>query len=159
MDGSTLYEVKTALVASLQDRPRLAEVKVSHQSPVIAKDLKSLTAHDAIWLGDGSGSLSVDVVQGLPISLDERYTLEVLIQSLRFKGTQASADVSAVAMLGEVFGTISNDPTLGLDPEPFLRCQVLPTSWEHFTGRLEGVPGHGSSFLVRLEVNARLALS
>lgn len=160
MDGSTLAAVKTALVTALKARPGLAAVNVSRHIPVAATDLRNAAGDfDAVWLGDATSDHNVVILKSLPLQFDETWELDVAIQVLRptSAGTQEAADARAVAILGEVLGTVATNPTLGLSS--FLRCELTPTGWRHVAGALPRDVGFGSRFELRLQVDARLALS
>lgn len=165
-DGSTLYAVKAALVTQLALRAGLSGVSISHQAPTKATDLKTTTGDfDAIWLGDADDDTNVVVFSGLPLRLDESYELDLIVQVLRptTEGTQAVCDARASSLLGEVFGLLASNPTLGLadgsgSPD-FPRCEVVPTGWRNITGPLPAGVGFGSRFEVRLGVEGRLSLS
>ena len=165
-EGSSVYAVKAALVTLLTARAGLSGVSISHQAPTKATDLKTTTGNfDAIWLGDADDSTNVVVFSGLPLRLDESYELDLMVQVLRptTTGTQAVCDARASVLLGEVFGLLSSNPTLGLadgsGTPDFARCEAVPTGWRNVTGPLPGGTGFGSRFEVRLGVEAVLHLS
>lgn len=161
MDGTTLAAGKTALITALQARPGLAAVNVSRHIPVAAADLRNAAGDfDAVWLGDATGDDNVIILKSLPLEFDESWELDLAIQVLRptSTGTQDIADARAVAILGEVLGTLATDPTLGLGAT-FLRFEVIPTGWRHIAGSLPKGVGFGSRFELRLHADARLALT
>lgn len=168
MKGSTIGDVKAALIAVLDARPGLKDVNVSYEGPRFASDVQNDAGlYEAIWLDNGppvipdSGDNVVSIVKGLPLEIDDTYDLTVVVQVIRPTSDVSLADTEArsVELLGEVLGAMSTDPNLGLNPDNYLRCEVLPRRWDHTSGHLPNPPGFGSRFHLHLRVQARLALS
>lgn len=168
MKGSTIGDVKSALLTVLRARSGLGGVNISYPGPRLAYDVKTDAGlYEAIWLDDGpamgpaTGQEVVSIVKGLPLEIDDNYDFTVVIQVLRpmSDATLEDTEARSIELLGEVIGAISSDPNLGLPIANYLRCEVLPYRWDHSTGHLPKPPGFGSRFHLHLRVQARLALS
>jgi hypothetical protein len=163
MDGSSLAQVKAAVVAALT--ARLPGVKVSGESPLLEADFQTDDGlYESIYLGAAEWSQYEPVFLGLPIVFDEVYSLPLIIQVLRVgesADTQAAADARLVAMWGEVVGAVASDPVFSLNVPndgvtPFW-CEFDPPK-NNGVGLLHG-DGHGASIELPLQVHARLNLS
>ena len=156
--GSTVVAYKEALLALLTTRTG-ATVNVGYQAPEDKADLQNTAGlQEAVWFEDADGTDDV-VALGTPLILDETYTVKVVVQVLNpaSDGTQRAVDARAVAILGEVIGLVSANPTLSVTA--FARCETVSLGWKHVVGRLGTQPGHGSRFEISLGVEARLNLT
>lgn len=156
--GSSYSTVKRAITDVLSDRGGLAEVSVSYQAPVAGEDVTGPTgAADAIWLHDADGEYDNVVICGLPLRLEERYDLVLVVQSLQpdSLGTQEVADTRVDEMLFEVLDALATDPTFGVDDFDYL--QVTRGRFRRVTGFLPTGSGHGARAELRLEVECRIA--
>lgn len=164
MIGTSLPLTKAATVAGLSARDGLQGVPVSDDGPTRLEDLQAEDgAYEAIWLlTDPSATLAVPV-SGIPVTLDESYTLQVVIQVLALQGddtSQAAADLRAAELLGEVLGFFAADPSLGIDPpDELVVFEAIPSKWAADGGWLEQGDQHGARFIVDVAVDARLQLS
>lgn len=163
MTGSSLPSVKQALVDVLTARAGLLGIPVTTDPPTSGTALQTTTgAYEGVWVGDAVAELSPPH-QGTPVVLDERYTLDVVVQVLKAgegADTQLAADTRAAALLGEVIGALCADPELDIAAAGGVTVlDILPESWEHNTGWLGSGDQHGSSFVLKVGVHARLNLT
>lgn len=144
--GSTLVVIKKALRTALEARPGLAGVKVSYDP--------DLSEPEAIILGNARTIREEDipVMKSGTAKVDERYTLDVVIQVRLEDGQdQEAADERAVAILAELQQVLAAAPQLV--PEVFT---VQLDGWEHFVGAFPSGRGHGSRFETKVRAYARL---
>lgn len=156
--GSSYSTVKAAIASRLAARGGLSAVSVSYQAPKDAYNVAGPTGvQDAIWLDGADGDYDNVVVCGLPLRLEERYDLLLVVQSLRAHslGTQQSADTRVDELLFEVLDELATDPTFGVTGFDYL--QVTRGRFRRWTGFLPNGAGHGAGAELRLEVECRHA--
>jgi hypothetical protein len=110
---------------------------------------------DAIWLDQAEGDYENVVICGLPMRLEEVYSLTLVIQSLRpaRDGTQQVADARVDALLFEVLTELATDPTFGVTA--FNYFQITRGAFKRITGFLPTGAGHGSRCELELNVECR----
>lgn len=146
--GSTLIEVKQALIAALSARPGLAGAQITYGFPV-----GQITGRD-VWLGEATSENSPDTMRGgARVPTLEDYRLTVHLQVIKSQGEgQEAADVEALGLLNEVQQEIAGLP----QPTPNVLMVEL-AGWEHLPAVLEGQgQSCGSKFTVAVRVRARL---
>lgn len=155
--GSTYSTAKEAIRAKLAARSGLSAVKVSYQAPMQAADTTGATGlQDAIWLDDATGDYENTVICGLPLRIDENYTIKVVAQSLKASkdGTQKAADIRVDELLYEVMAELATDPTFGVTA--FNHFQISHGGFRRITGVLPQGAGHGARCELDLNVEARI---
>lgn len=166
MKGSSYSVVKAAVVAALKARPALSQVAVSYQAPVQATDAQGPAGgHEAIWLDDAEGDQNNVIIKGLPLTLDESYTLRLVVQVLArsSEGTQQVADARVDDLLGEIVHAFASNPTFGVEPADagagatFDHLQITRAGFRRVTGFLQGSSGHGARAELDLQVEARIS--
>jgi hypothetical protein len=149
--GTTLVEVKQAVVTLLAARPGLATAQVSYEYP-----LGGTTGKD-IWLGRATADTRIPTVKAGTKKVDEEYILTIVAQFLETQGGgQEVADLGALALLREIQQAFAETP------------QLIPSiQWATVSGWVHniGVFGHddtggdvnrGSRFEIQVTVRARL---
>lgn len=163
-DGSSLAVVQAALIIELGDRDGLEGVPLGDAGPVSAEDLQNEDGtYEAMWLG-GANVVDLQIpFTGVPITYDEVYDQDLVIQVLKIgedADTQSAATARSVALLGEVVGTVAADPSLGITPTAAMPIvEVVIDRWEHTGGWLGSGDQYGSRFVVKVRVSARIAIS
>jgi hypothetical protein len=161
----SLAAVCEALVDVLEARSALAGVPVTIGGPANAEDLESSTGkYEAIWIGDARAESVAPPVMGVPLWLDERYTVDVIVQVLKLHDsadTQQAAMDRCDALFHQIVGALSTDPTLAMTFDSSLRfVEAVPESWEATFGHLPNtVDAHGARYVLRVGVHARLTLT
>lgn len=152
--GSSYSTAKAAIVTKLTARLGLAGVVIHYQAPEKASDVGGESG-DAIWLDNASGEYENVVICGLPLRLEELYTIRLVIQSLRpsTAGTQQVADARVDAMLFEVLQELAADPTFGVTA--FNYFHITRGSFTRVTGLLPTGAGHGARCELDLSVECR----
>lgn len=145
--GTTLFEVKNALVTLLAARPGLSGVTISYSYP-----MPDPVSGDHIWLGNAESINETPVMND--DALDEEYRLDLRVQVLKTQSEgQASADTRCKALLIEVQQLLAANPRLGLSSIHF----AMMESWEHSCGPLGSTStGNGSAFDCKIRVSAIL---
>lgn len=160
--GSSLAAVKARLKTVLEARGGLSGIPVSIDPPRAGTQLQATNgAYEAIWFANATADVAPPHL-GTPVTLDETIRLEVVVQVLKVgdtASTQAAADTRATALLGEVIGALCNDPDLTVSESGVTVLDVLPAGWEHATAWVGIGDGHGSRYVVDVEVNARLNIT
>lgn len=146
--GSSLVELKQAVVAALAARPGLSGVQVTYAYPVA-----NVTGED-IWLANAEGTLTIPTMRAGTKRVEESYDLLVVAQVLKTAGEgQEAADLRAVAVLAEIQQCFAETPQL---IPLILWAQV--TGWQHSTGSYGGEEAScGSRFEITVNVRARLS--
>lgn len=152
--GSSYSTAKAAIVSKLDARSGLDGVNVLYQAPEQASDVGGESG-DAIWLDDAEGDYDNVVICGLPLRLEELYTLKLVAQSLRPSrdGTQLVADQRVDALLYEILDELATDPTFGITS--FNYFQITRGAFTRVTGVLPNGAGHGSRAELQLNVECR----
>jgi len=156
MKGTSLVVAKKALVARIAAVAALDGVTVNYHQPVKARDLKSASAFEAVWLGDASATDEVPILTGGHLYRDEHIDLGLHVQVLTLAKVDAQelADTRAAAIVAEIEGLLANDPTIGVtDPADFT---VLFAGVRHVVGYLPD-QGAGSRFDCTVRITARLS--
>lgn len=156
--GSSYATAKAAIVSRLETRGGLSEVTVRYQAPVVASDMGGASG-DAIWLDAAEGDYENVVICGLPLRLEEIYSLTLVVQSLRptTDGTQQAADERVDEVLYEILAELANDPTFGVTA--FNYFQITRGSFRRITGFLPSGAGHGARCELDLNVECRHTFS
>lgn len=160
--GSSYSTLKSTIVTQLKARAGLSAVSVSYQAPLQATDISGPVGNfEAIWLDDAeSGEHQNVVICSLPLSLEEVYSIKVVVQVLRptSTGTQEEADTRVDELLYEVLYELAHDPTWGLSgTTPFNYLHTTLTTFERKTGFLPTGTGHGASWEANLQVQSRIS--
>lgn len=146
LQGTTLIAVKQQLVTLLTARPGLSGVTVTYAYPT-----PTPTTGDNIWFAHASAS--TDVATMAFDQLDETIILDCRLQVLKTQSEgQQSADVRCVALLVELQNLLATNPMLGLNSIELAEV----AGWNHIVGALEGSPGNGSAFDVKIRIKAIL---
>lgn len=158
--GSSYAALKRAITTQLKARSALSAVSVSYQAPLQAKDvLDASGSGTAIWLEDSEGAHENVVICSLPLQLEERYALGLIIQVVfdSSDGTQEAADERCDELLYEVLAELANDPTFGLSTgDPYNYLHVTRSTWRRGGGFLPSGAGHGAWIRLLLDVEARI---
>jgi hypothetical protein len=158
--GSTYSTLKTAIYDKLKARPALSAVAVNYRAPEKATEVQGESgSREAIFLDDAEGEHDNVVFGGLPLRLEETYSLKLVIQVLR-KGDsseQQDADRRVDELLYEVLHELASDPTFGIDDDAFDYLQVTYSDWKRTTGFLDTSGGHAAGCELDLQVEARLS--
>jgi hypothetical protein len=156
--GSTYAALKAAIVDRLRARPALSAVTVSYRAPETASEVQGESgSRELIHLDDAEGDHSNVILGGLPLVLDESYSLKLVVQVLRPTGEQLEADERVDELLFEVLSELANDPTFGVDAPEFEHVQVTYSSFIRTTGFLQNASGHAAGAELELAVEARLS--
>lgn len=152
--GSSYSTAKAAIVTKLTARGGLSGVSIKYQAPEKTADVGGESG-DAIWVDDAEGDYENVVICGLPLRLEEVYSLKLVIQSLRpsTTGTQQVADARVDALLFEVLTELATDPTFGVTA--FNYFQITRGAFTRTTGFLPTGAGHGSRCELDLNVECR----
>lgn len=160
----SLAVVQQALLDVLGARPGLVGVPFTASGPTSAEDLQNESgSYEAIWIGQAN-STSVDPpFLGTPVTLDERYDIDLIVQVLKINddaGSQLEANVRADDILHEIIGCLSADPTAGIANTSTLTIfEVLPVSWQHVGGWLGAGDQNASRYVLKVAVWVRLTLT
>ncbi len=144
--GTTLPEVRRALVASLGARPGLSAVTVSYAKPT------GTMPAEAIWFGDAEAETAIAVMGGAIKKVDETYTLDAVVQVLLRDGRdEEAADLRAAAVFAEF------QQQLAATPQPVAAVrQVQMAGWAHTVGPIGETTNRAARFDITLRVNALL---
>jgi hypothetical protein len=157
--GSTYSALKAAIVDRLRARPGLSAVTVSYRAPLTTSEVQGESgSRELIHLDDAEdGDHSNVIFGGLPLVLDESYSLLLKVQVLRPGEEQRVADERVDELLFEVLSELANDPTFGVDAPEFEHVQVTYSSFTRTTGFLQNASGHAAGAELELAVEARLS--
>jgi hypothetical protein len=159
MDGTSLFQFKTAYIAALTARTP----NVSYASPSTATDVMGDDGSGAaVWWEDTShASIDQVVFTGSTVHpFDESYALQLVIQVLGrdTSATQDQCDATAVEILGEAIAVLSTDPTAGyLDSTETDLHAAHPTGWSYTSGQLTP-DTRAAKFILDITVEARITL-
>jgi hypothetical protein len=163
--GSSVSTMKTALTALLEARDALGGLNVSDTGPVTAEDLQNDDgAWEAIWFGDTT-TVSVEIpFAGTPVTYDETYDQDVVIQVLTDPAdeepSQTAVDRRAEVLLGELLTVLATTPDLDVAAtDELVTFDVTMSSWSRHSGWLGNGDRYGCRFVVKVRVEARLTLS
>lgn len=149
--GTTLIDVKQALLALLVARPTLtATATYDHPGQ------PALTGND-VWLADvPAATTTIPTMRAGKKHVEETFTLQLMVQAVRSAGEgQLVADLAAAAHFREVQQLLAENPQLGL---PTTIQHALLVGWAHRTGGFidGGESARGSRFELSVQVKARL---
>lgn len=145
--GTTLVEVKQALVTALAARSGLSGVTVSY-----AKPATTAMPAEAIWFGDAEAETAISTMGGAVKKIDETYVLEAVVQVLIRDGRdEEAADVRAEAVFTEFQQQLAAVPKV-IDA---IR-QAQMTGWVHTVGPIGESTNRGARFDIALRINALL---
>lgn len=157
--GSTYAALKAAIVERLQARSALSAVSVLYRPPERADEVAGESGvNESIWLDEAAGDHTNVVFGGLPLCLDESYSLALVIQVLRptSDGEQQVADERVDELLYEVLSELAHDPSFGVDAPEFDLVQVTYSSFTRTGGFLQSGSGHAAGAELELAVQARI---
>ncbi|SDP60742.1 hypothetical protein SAMN04487905_10624 [Actinopolyspora xinjiangensis] len=145
--GTTLPEVKRALVDALSARSGLSDVLVTYEYQ--QRD----ASPDRIWFGEDSETeAEIPTMRAGTKTVDETVTVPLVIQVLITDGRDAeAADLRASALMSEVQQQLAESPRI----IPGVQWVVL-TSWSHHVGPIGDTTSRGSRFDLSLQIRARL---
>ena len=162
----SLAIVAAQLLAELAQRPTLAGVSITAGGPVTQADLQNDNgSYEAIWIASATSESIEPPVMGVPVWLDERYTIDLVIQVLKVRedaDTTMEALTRAEVFLHDIIAWLCADPSMGIAQTadiPFI--EVLPSGWDSSFGFIdEKRPDeHGAGYVLHLDVHARLTLT
>lgn len=150
--GTTLVDVKQAIVTALRARSGLTGVQVLYGPD----DFPSGDDHledESIWLGNATwDEYAIPVLKAGTKKVDEDYELEFFLQVLKRDGTtQEAADIRARVLLIELQQALAENPAIS---DHIFWAQLRLRN--HITGQFAAGPGHGSRFEGVINVRARL---
>lgn len=160
MRGTTRTAVKAAIITVLQARPGLAGVPVTDDGKVRATSLQNEIDGrlESMYVGDARTSSLQPAFTGVPVELEEEYTIDVVIQSLG--DLQAVVDARADDLLGEAICAFVTNPLMSVDDTAdYFVIEALPAGWENKTGWMNTGDAHGCRYDLHIAVKARLTLS
>ena len=144
--GTTLVEVKQALVTSLGARAGLSAVTVSYARP------NGTMPNECIWFGDAEAETAISVMGGAVKKIDETYNLDAVVQILIRDGRdEEAADLRAEAVFTEFQQQLAATPK----PVDAVR-QVQMSGWAHTVGPIGETTNRAARFDITLRVNALL---
>lgn len=160
----SLATVQQALLTVLQARPGLAGVPFTDSGPTSAEDLQNASgSYEAIWIGQAESTSVEPPFLGTPVTLDERYDIDLIVQVLKINedaDSQLAANVRADELLHEIIGCLCADPTAGItDTATLTIFEVLPVSWQHIGGWLGAGDQNASRYVLKVAVWVRLTLT